>query len=127
NDPHPDGVAMYCLPFTAYEMGPPLWPEPVWKFQRVLPVRASSAEKLPSGSPVNNRSPAVDSNAPRCGYFVSIRHARRPVTGSNASMCDVTFPEGGGTNLNVPPCHALPITISCVRVRISVHHSMAVL
>ena len=55
------------------------------------------------------------------------RQTLLPVIGSNASRCDVTLPEGGGTSFIVPPSHGLPGVICCLRPVNSPHHSMPML
>src|SRR5207247_7833650 len=60
-EPQPEGVAKYWRPATEYVTAEPRWPAPVWKLHRRLPLLASRAKKLPSGSPLKIRPPAVAS------------------------------------------------------------------
>src|SRR5215475_7727408 len=65
-------------------MTPPASGPPVLKLYRVLPLRASSARKLPSRSPVKSTLPAVGVKAAYIGVAHFMRQAIWPVCGSTA-------------------------------------------
>src|SRR5256885_3554983 len=55
----PAATATYCLPFTAYVIGPEAITPPTATFHNRAPLRASSAKKYPSRPPLNSRSESV--------------------------------------------------------------------
>src|SRR5262249_17663945 len=82
----PEIAVTYCLPSTAYVIGPEdIWP-PRFAFHSSLPVRASSAWKYPSRPPVNNRSDAVVRMPLSLTSVMSNFHFCSPVLGSSAMM-----------------------------------------
>src|SRR5215472_10049915 len=60
----PVAIGMNCSPSTSYTTAGASAPKPVWKLHSLSPVLASTATKLPSGSPRNNKPPAVTVEPP---------------------------------------------------------------
>ena len=71
---------------------------PVWKLHSLAPVLASSAKKLPSGSPLKIRSPAVESTEARIAGPMPPYHAviaegtRRRISTCPRSLCATATP-----------------------------------
>src|SRR5262249_61758150 len=82
--PPPAVNAMYCLPFTAYVIGPIAPSPPTFRRHSTLPVRASKAWKNPSLPPVNTRSVAVLSTPLAVTSVILNSHLVSPDTGSIA-------------------------------------------
>src|SRR5215471_18635681 len=76
--------AMYCLPFTAYVIGPIATSPPAFRRHSTLPVRASKAWKNPSLPPVNTRSVAVLSTPLALTSVILNSHLVSPDNGSIA-------------------------------------------
>ena len=98
----------YCLPFTAYVIGPAATDGPRFVCHNSLPLRASSAKNDPSRPPLNNMSDAVVSTPVSVDGAESLWvHRFMPVFGSIAWMAlwtsSVAAPGRGKTPVNPAP------------------------
>src|SRR6266853_5390249 len=80
----PAATATYCLPLTAYVIGPEASTPPTATFHNKAPLRASNAKKYPSRPPLNNRSEAVVRMPASVTSAILNSHFVSPVFGSIA-------------------------------------------
>src|SRR5229473_1550688 len=80
----PAATATYCLPLTAYVIGPEASTPPTATFHNKAPLRASNAKKYPSRPPLKSRSEAVVRMPASVTSAILNSHFFSPVLGSKA-------------------------------------------
>src|SRR5215831_146532 len=108
-------MATNCSPSTSKTTGGASAPKPVWNRHSSSPVLASSARKLPSGSPRNTTPPAVTVAPPARRYGVLCCQTILFVLLSIAVNVPLIGEPGGGAS--PPPPYALPGTYSLPPLR----------